>query len=129
MTVNVNSSCCEVFDGDETKCYTISTVRWILSIFSIVGCLFVIFVIVLFRRYTAFNQRCILYLSIGAILNGIGKIMQGGLQVNEDGPWCDFIGWFATFTIWIMLLWLWAITINLFLLVTFGIKTEKKEWL
>ncbi|KAJ8310044.1 hypothetical protein KUTeg_011909 [Tegillarca granosa] len=86
--------------------------------------LFMIAVIWLFKKYTAFAQRLILYLSIAALFDSISYLM-GGLR--PDGPMCDFQAWWLTFFDWCVLLWVSCITFNLFMNVVKNRVTDKYE--
>lgn len=104
----------------------IINVRRVIASISLVGCVFMILVIWLFRKYLAFAQRLILYLSIAAMCDCIAYLMG---ELHPDGIVCDFQAWWLTFFDWAVLLWVNCITVNLFFNVVRGTTTDKYEWL
>ncbi|XP_035824347.1 cyclic AMP receptor-like protein A [Aplysia californica] len=120
-----NSSCTS-FPDNPDHCDVIIAVRQASGAFSLIGCVFMIFIIWLFRRYVVFAQRLILYLSIGALMDSIAYLMSSSI---EDGPFCDFQGWWLTFFDWQVLLWVSCITFNLFMNVVRLAATAQFEWL
>ena len=107
----VNPSC-TLFNGDENKCRTIIALKRVTGTLSIVGSLFMIFVIWLFRKYRIQSQRLILFLSIAALLDAIGYMVG---DITSDGSLCDFEAWMLTYFDWCVLLWVVCITYNLYM--------------
>ncbi|XP_069103712.1 cyclic AMP receptor-like protein A isoform X2 [Argopecten irradians] len=116
---------CPLFPNEPGHCDVLIAIRQTTGALSFVGCTFMIAVIWLFKKYAAFSQRLILYLSIGALLDSIAYLM-GGLR--PDGPMCDFQAWWMTFFDWTVLLWVCCITFNLYLNVIKMITKESLEW-
>lgn len=85
-----------------------------------------IFIIWLFKRYVVFAQRLILYLSCAALLDSIAYLMSSDI---DDGPMCNFQGWWLTFFDWMVLLCVSCLTFNLFMNVIKQTVTERYEWL
>ncbi|XP_059175010.1 uncharacterized protein LOC131955075 isoform X2 [Physella acuta] len=120
------TSLCSSFPNDPDKCDVIISLRKTSGALSFIGCLFMICIIWIFKRYVVFAQRLILYLSIAAMLDSIGYLMSADI---EDGPVCNFQGWWLTFFDWVVLLSVSCITFNLFMNAVKQISTEKFEWL
>ncbi|XP_029648219.1 cyclic AMP receptor-like protein A [Octopus sinensis] len=116
---------CTIFEENPHYCDIIIAVRRATACISLIGCLFMISVMWLFRRYLALAQRLILYLSIGALLDCVAYLM-GGL--HPDGPLCNFQGFWLTYFDWTVLLWVSCITFNLYMNVVRATETEKFEW-
>ncbi|XP_013420698.1 cyclic AMP receptor-like protein A [Lingula anatina] len=116
---------CSMFRDDPHKCEILIAVKRTTASLSFLGCIFMISVIVLFRKYIVFTQRLILYLSVAAFMDSIAYIMG---DMHPDGPLCDFQAFFMTLFDWSVLLWVCAITLNLAMLVIAMKKTEKYEW-
>lgn len=116
---------CTLFD-DPHQCDVIINVKRAVACISFVACIFMIFVIWLFKKYKAFTQRLILYLSIASFMDSIAYIMS---DYYSDGALCDFQAFWMTWFDWVCLLWVCCITINLGLLAIKMKKTEKYEWL
>ncbi|XP_025079292.1 cyclic AMP receptor-like protein A isoform X2 [Pomacea canaliculata] len=119
-----NTVSCSSFPENTDRCETVITIRKVAGAFSLTGCLFMIAVIWLFRKYVVFAQRMILYLSIGALLDSIAYLMSNTI---EDGPLCDFQAWWLTFFDWTVLLWVACITFNLYMNVVRATSTERFE--
>lgn len=116
---------CTIFEEKPHYCDIIIAVRRATASLSLIGCVFMILVIWLFRRYVAFAQRLILYLSISALLDCVAYLM-GGL--HPDGPLCNFQGFWLTYFDWAVLLWVSCITFNLYMNVVRAIETDRFEW-
>ncbi|XP_071511766.1 cyclic AMP receptor-like protein A [Diadema antillarum] len=115
---------CPLFDGDLVKCNTIYGVRKALASLSLVGCIFMITLIWLFKKYELFVQRLILYLTVAAFFGSISKFME---SPREDSAVCNFEAWWTSFWDWVTLLWVSCITFNLYLIIIWMMNTEKKE--
>lgn len=106
------SNCTLFTDGEQWKCDALIIVRRISASLSLLGCLGIIFIIWLFRRYQFFSQRLIVDLCISGILVSVSHFM-GGLR--EDGASCNFEAFFLTLCEWCRLLWISCITCNIFM--------------
>ncbi|XP_033118237.1 cyclic AMP receptor-like protein A isoform X2 [Anneissia japonica] len=113
---------CTLFD-EQKKCDIIVAVKRVVASFSIIGCLLMIGVIWLFRKYIFFVQRLILCLSIAALFDSIA--LMG--DMHPDGPWCEFQAWMLSFFDWAVLLWVCCITFNLYYNVIKMKSSEKFE--
>jgi hypothetical protein len=118
---------CAYFGGAQWKCDTVLGVKRAMACLSCGGCVFVLVSVVLLRRYVAFPQRLILYLGVAALFDSVALVVQGPKRI--DTAWCDAQAWGVTYFHWSVLLWVIAITFNLFMLVTRNKRTEKWEWL
>ncbi|XP_066267695.1 cyclic AMP receptor-like protein A [Branchiostoma lanceolatum] len=115
---------CPMFDGDQYKCDVIVGIRKTVASLSLIGCLFMIAVIWLFRKYRSFVQRLILYLSIAALLDDVSYLMG---DLHPDGTLCNFQAFLLTFFEWSVLLWVCCITFNLTLNIIWMTRTDKYE--
>ncbi|KAL8616226.1 hypothetical protein ACOMHN_058343 [Nucella lapillus] len=105
-------------------CETVITIRKVVAACSFVGCIFMILVIWLFRKYVVFAQRMILYLTIGALFDCIAYLMSSTI---EDGVLCDIQAWWLTYFDWTVLLWVSCLTFNLFMNIIMTTTTESYE--
>ena len=115
-----------LFNGDESKCNAVIGVKKATASISLIGCMFMISIIWLFRKYSVFTQRMILYLSIVALFNCIVYLM--GDQ-TPDGHWCTFLGWMLTYFDWAVLLWVCCLTFNLYMNALKMLTTDQFEWI
>ncbi|XP_065840851.1 cyclic AMP receptor-like protein A [Oscarella lobularis] len=105
-----NSSCS--WPDQPGRCDAILVTRRVTASLSIVGCLFVIGIILLFRKYKFFVQRLILWLSLASLCDAIAYAMG---DVHERGdPFCIFQAFWMTYFDWSVLLWVSCICFNLF---------------
>ncbi|KAK6167290.1 hypothetical protein SNE40_021357 [Patella caerulea] len=116
---------CLIFPDNPSHCDAVVIARKITASCSFIGCVFMISVIWLFKKYSIFSQRLILYLSIGAVMDSIAYLMSG---MRPDGPTCNFQGWWLTYFDWTVLLWVTCITGNLYMNVIKAKLTDKYEW-
>eukprot|EP00057_Strongylocentrotus_purpuratus_P005030 XP_003730036.1 PREDICTED: cyclic AMP receptor-like protein A isoform X1 [Strongylocentrotus purpuratus] len=115
---------CPLFDGDVTKCNTIYGIRKALASLSLIGCVFMITVIWLFKKYELFVQRLILWLTVAAFFGSISKFLE---SPREDSPVCNFEAWWTQFWDWVTLMWVSCITFNLYWITIWQINTERRE--
>ncbi|XP_022248167.1 cyclic AMP receptor-like protein A isoform X2 [Limulus polyphemus] len=101
---------CTLFGGHQQKCEIILGVRYTSATLSIIGCLFIVGVIWLFKKYEVFAQRLILYLSMAAFLSSVGYLFAGNYP---QSPSCKFEAFWLTYFEWVVLLWVCCITVNL----------------
>jgi hypothetical protein len=108
--------------------------RRAVGIISILCCIFIITVIILFKKYKFFPQRLILYLSVSALFQAIGYVM-GDYHVARNARegqasfegFCIFQGYWVLFFDWVSLLWVCCITFNIFLTAVFSRRGERFE--
>lgn len=124
LLINDTLDKCRLFPGEEWKCDVIIGIRRATASVSFVGCLAMIILIWLFRKYQFFTQRLVLYLSIATLLDNIGFFM-GGLYT--DGHLCNFEAFWITYFEWVVLLWVCCITFNIFFNAILYYKTETYE--
>ncbi|XP_076336406.1 cyclic AMP receptor-like protein A isoform X5 [Tachypleus tridentatus] len=110
MTTDPNTVGCNLFGGDQRKCEIILGIRYTSATLSIIGCLFIVGVIWLFKKYEVFAQRLILYLSVAAFLSSVGYLFTGN---HPQSPSCKFVAFWLTYFEWVVLLWVCCITVNL----------------
>ncbi|XP_041483062.1 cyclic AMP receptor-like protein A isoform X1 [Lytechinus variegatus] len=115
---------CPLFNGDVTKCNTIYGIRKALAALSLIGCVFMITVIWIFKKYELFVQRLILWLTVAAFFGSISKFLE---SPREDSAVCNFEGWWTQFWDWVTLMWVSCITFNLYLITIWMINTERRE--
>ncbi|XP_039270760.1 cyclic AMP receptor-like protein A [Styela clava] len=109
------STNCTLFGGDEHKCSVIIGLKRGFGTLSLIGCLFMIGTIWLFRKYQVKAQQLILCLSIAAFFDTIGYMIG---DMTKDGPLCDFEAWWMTYFDWTVLAWTSCITFNLYRMLT-----------
>ncbi|WAR27278.1 hypothetical protein MAR_012982 [Mya arenaria] len=85
---------------------------------------FIIFVIWLYKKYIAFSQRLILYMTIAGFSISIAYLMG---DLHPDGPLCEFQAFWMQLFQWGVLTWISCITFNLFVNVVWQRHTEQYE--
>ena len=122
--------------ADGTNCTNYNTPEYIaiaavnsaIGGISFIGCLLVIGLIILFKKYLFFNQRLILYLTIAAALNTLSMLTEATVyypQTEAFNEYCRFSGFFQQVAGWAQLLAISCITIELFLKVVLKWQTNK----
>ncbi|XP_035264403.1 uncharacterized protein si:dkey-100n23.5 [Anguilla anguilla] len=97
------SSRCTSFnsDSDDYRCLVILTVKRATATFSLIGCVFMLFVIWLLRRYHSLAQKMILSLTVAALFDSVAYVMG---EDHQEGGLCTFQAWwlmyFGEFTHW-----------------------------
>ncbi|XP_074657703.1 cyclic AMP receptor-like protein A isoform X1 [Tubulanus polymorphus] len=116
---------CTLFPQNQHQCDVIIGVKQAMAALSLVGCLFMIVVIWIFRKYASFTQRLILYLTISALLHSTAYLMG---ELHPDGPLCDFQAFWLTMLDWNVLLWVCCITVNLYMNAIQAKLIDRYEW-
>ncbi|XP_065185677.1 cyclic AMP receptor-like protein A isoform X2 [Sycon ciliatum] len=116
---------CSLFPDNPNHCTVIINIRRAFSTLSLVGCIFVIFIIWLFRKYKYFVQRLILALTVAAAMDSISYLM--GAIHEEREPICVVQAFWMSFFDWAVLLWVCCIAFNLFMNVIRLRRTENFE--
>lgn len=103
---------CNLFGPDDSwKCNAIIGVRRASASLSLIGCSLIVVAIWLFRKHQFVGQRLVLHLSVSGFLASIGYLMGG---TYNDGPICDFEGFWITLFEWSILMCVCCFTFNIF---------------
>ncbi|XP_028292362.1 uncharacterized protein LOC114455366 isoform X2 [Gouania willdenowi] len=123
-----NESRCIFFntDSEDYHCVVILAVRRATGTFSLIGCLFMLFVIWLLRRYHSLAQKMILSLTVAALFDSVAYVMG---ESHPQGSLCSFQAWWLTYFDWSALVWVCLITLNLYLNLVREISTIRYEML
>ncbi|KAG7463457.1 hypothetical protein MATL_G00176710 [Megalops atlanticus] len=121
-----DSSRCTLFntDSDDYRCVVILTVKRATATFSLIGCLFMLFVIWLLRRYHSLAQKMILSLTVAAFFDSIAYVMG---EDHPEGRLCNFQAWWLTYFDWSALAWVCLITLNLYLNLVKEMRTDQYQ--
>ncbi|XP_077437030.1 uncharacterized protein LOC144060939 isoform X3 [Vanacampus margaritifer] len=109
----INDSRCVIFNtqSEDYRCAVILTVKRATGTFSLVGCMFMLFVIWLLRRHHSLAQKMILSLTVAAFFDSLAYVMG---ESHPEGPLCNFQAWWLTYFDWSALAWVCLITLNLY---------------
>ncbi|XP_037344647.2 si:dkey-100n23.5 isoform X3 [Pungitius pungitius] len=109
-----NDSRCVFFNtvSEDYQCVLILRVKRATGTFSLVGCVFMLFVIWLLRRYHSLAQKMILSLTVAAFFDSVAYVMGDS---HPEGALCDFQACWLTYFDWSALAWVCLITLNLYL--------------
>ncbi|XP_062521382.1 cyclic AMP receptor 3-like [Corticium candelabrum] len=124
---NSTNSTCDEWPDNPGYCVAIEVGRTLTAVLSLLGCLFMILIIWLFRKYQFFVQRLILWLTIAAFLDAVGYVI--ATDQVEKNTLCIFQAFWITLFDWTVLLWVTCLTFNLFLIVLKLKKTDHLEWI
>ncbi|MCI4378181.1 hypothetical protein PGIGA_G00212990 [Pangasianodon gigas] len=121
-----SSSRCTFFSADPSdyRCDVILTVKRATGAFSLVACIFMLFVIWLLRRYNSLAQKMIVSLTVAAFFDSVAYVMG---ESHPEGSLCDFQAWWLTYFDWSALVWVCLITLNLYLNLVREFRTEHYE--
>ncbi|XP_063069673.1 si:dkey-100n23.5 [Engraulis encrasicolus] len=124
---NVSSRCTFFNAGpDDYHCDVILTVKRATGTFSLIGCLFMLFVIWLLRRYNSLAQKMVVSLTVAAFFDSIAYVMG---ESHPVGSLCNFQAWWLTYFDWCALAWVCLITLNLYLNLVREVRTDQYEML
>ena len=116
---------CRVFSGETWKCETAVSVKRIACSLSITGCLFTIFIIVVFKKYKETSQRMIANLSAAALMVAISALLEDIVYAVDT--LCKLQGALLTMLWWNCCLWSMAIALNLYFKLVFHVDISKYE--
>ncbi|XP_035994987.1 cadherin EGF LAG seven-pass G-type receptor 1 isoform X3 [Fundulus heteroclitus] len=121
-----NQSSCVFFNSlsEDYRCVVILSVKRATGTFSLLGCVFMLFVIWLLRRYHSPAQKMILSLTVAAFFDSAAYVMG---ETHPEGSLCDFQAWWLTYFDWCALAWVCLITLNLYLNLVREMSTERFE--
>lgn len=132
MEENISTNTCADDVFDTTPYIAVSVVSAITGLISVVACLLVIGLILLFKKHYFFSQRLILYLCIAAFLNSLSISLRfqrlAHATDNNATKWiCILTAAFDQTTAWTELLAIACIVFDLALKVILRVNTEKLE--
>lgn len=116
---------CRIFQGDEAKCKTVLVVKRISASLSVIGCMFVLGVILLFRQYREVSQRMIANLSVAALFTGIACLLEDFAYTTST--LCKVQGALLTFLVWECFLWTSCIMFSLYLRLVYNVDIRRAE--
>ncbi|XP_062862044.1 si:dkey-100n23.5 [Trichomycterus rosablanca] len=121
-----SSSRCTFFspDPNDYRCDVILAVKKATGTFSLVACLFMLFVIWLLRRHNSLAQKMIVSLTVAAFFDSVAYVMG---ESHPEASLCDFQAWWLTYFDWSALAWVCLITLNLYLNLVQEIRTDHYE--
>ncbi|XP_065647342.1 cyclic AMP receptor-like protein A isoform X2 [Hydra vulgaris] len=103
---------CPLWPDAPHQCSTVMIIQRFVSTVSLLGCLFIIVVICLFRAYRIFIQRLILFLSISAAFQCISYVIS---DLYTNNFVCQFQAFIMQYFSWSTLLWVVVMTMNIIL--------------
>ena len=113
---SLNTSSCEIIGHESSVCIIAFAVKTTSSIFSILGCTFLLFYIIFYKLYKHPNQRILMYLIVNSLLLaicfGVGYWYQPGVLCTIQGACLQFLAA-------MLMYWFVIITINLYINVVF----------
>jgi len=115
---------CDLFN-DTTKCDVVIITKRVFASISVLGSVLMIINMLVYKKYKNFIQRIILYMTVAAFISAIAYVM-GDLQ--NPGPVCTFQGFVTNFSDWCVLMWMFMITLTLYLTVVKETQLDRIEW-
>jgi len=104
---------CQFWPEKPSRCHTITIVLKIFSSLSLVGCLFVIAMICLFKLYKYFVQRLILFLCICAGIDSVNMLVDATLSPTSNSLGCQLHSFVTQYFNFAEILWVCSISINM----------------
>ena len=124
---NTSILSCSPYDSQQYA--IVAVVSVVSAAVSFLACVFVILLIVLFKRYMFFTWRLVLYLTIAACVRALA-ISIHRIDFNSEqqsSKYCAFAGFFALYTSWSELLAVVCMSCNIFINAVLNKRTEKLE--
>ena len=124
---NNSSIACQFWPNEPYKCYVVSVVEDISPSISLIGCLFILIVIWLFKKYVVFLQRLIIALALSGMLLSASFLI-GNIYSHESSKAniCYVQAFLLQYFMWSTLSWVIVITANMIFIVN-GIDSKSYE--
>lgn len=122
---SIEPSSCQLFNGDTGKCNAIITMKRISATLSISGCLFVLCLIVLFKKYKDKSQRLIANLAIASSMFAMSFLIDD-IRYRPSTR-CTIQGALITFFNWACLEWILSFVVVLYFKVVFQTDLKRFE--
>ena len=106
---------CHLWPKDPHQCRVILYVQRTFSTLSVVGCILVVLLIIILKKYKSTTQRLILWLSVSGLLRSLALLLKDIHERNMS--YCRFKGFIHNYFSWAILLWVSMITVNCLLIV------------
>ena len=116
---------CKKISGEEIKCTIVVVVKRVAASSSIVGCILVLGIIILFKLYRALSQRMILHLSVASLFTSSAILIEDVIYTSTFI--CKLQGAMLTFFIWECFLWTTLIMLSLYFRVVYGFDLRRFE--
>uniref|UniRef100_A0A1X7UNW4 Uncharacterized protein n=1 Tax=Amphimedon queenslandica TaxID=400682 RepID=A0A1X7UNW4_AMPQE len=108
----------------------IASLRAMMGSLSLLGSVFVIFIIMYLKKYVLYTQRLVLYLSITVGLNAIAVISQAGVYLPMESEavkiYCQISGYLSQSTDWSELVAICLVTFDLYLTAVMNVKSKRE---
>ena len=112
-----NGTECSPFDAQIFT--TVAIVSAVVGFISLLANSFIIFIILLFKKWRIFSQRLILYLAIAGVSISLTAMLHRADYENQRGTsyynFCVFSGFFNQISLWMVLCAITSITLSLFM--------------
>ena len=128
MKCNQTAGNCSILSVDDR--IVVGIVAAVADFISIICCIFVIFLIIIFKKYVFSTQRVILYLTITVLLYGIARIIRDGSakMLFTNNTMCVGIAFTCQYLATSILVAINCIMLELFLKGIFNKNLDKLEW-
>ena len=108
----------------------IAGLRAMMGSLSLLASLFVISIIIYFKKHVLYTQRLVLYLSISVALNAITVLSQAGVYLPMESDtvkmYCQISGYLSQSTDWSELVAICLVTFDLYLTAATNIKSKRE---
>ena len=124
-----DDNCTTKLKRDDWKLIGISGA--VSSCLSILGCIFIIAIMIIYKKYVFATQRLIIYLTISILLNTIGQLLQriSYDKIYEQHTYCSVLGFLSQYFSTCILLSITCILIEMLMRVVFLREGGRLEWL
>ena len=106
---------CHLWPKDPHRCRVILNVQRTFSTLSLFGCIVVLLLIIILKKYKSTIQKLILWLSVSGLLRSLVLLLKNIHERNMS--YCNFKGFIHNYFSWAILLWVSMITVNCLLIV------------
>ena len=106
---------CHLWPKDPHRCRVILYVQRTFSSLSLLGCIVVVLLIIILKKYKSTIQKLILWLSVSGLLRSLALLLKNIHERNMS--YCRFKGFIHNYFSWAILLWVSMITVNCLLIV------------
>lgn len=113
--LQLTSTTCSLYPNHPDRCKVILAIHRTSNSLSLIGCVLIIFLIILLKRYKIFVQKMVLAMVISALFSCISYFI-GDVNTTDEHA-CRLQSILTQFFDWAVLLWIFIITVNMLLVV------------
>lgn len=128
MMDSINETC---YSFTDTDLLIVAICKMVTSMVSILGCLFVVLIMVTYKKYTFTFQRLVLYLTLSLLVDAVVRLIQGISYkvIVTNAKYCQALAFFYEYSAICILLSMLCMVMEIFLSLLQNRDTNRLKWI